>query len=286
MYSYEKINSKDVYIVEHHHHAIEPWALIRSKLETEPLLLNLDHHPDCLPAFQGFILDQVGDNVKEQDKLRCHLFQEVDINSIHSLQKTIEKLRYDEHIHAATLSGIIDYAFVIQMMDSTGTRSEEQKEYMQRSFPVGLLPDTSIPEPSPPFTYTLPDKKIFVIGTLCLPWCKRQPHNDECIPELYNNVLEDDFLNAKISEANEMAKSMGVTNIIDQSYILDIDLDYFHTKRSVKPEKIETFLGLIRHAEAITIALEPGCVKDLQLAGENLTSEYLLEKIKSCISRV
>ena len=41
----------------------------------------------------------------------------------------IERLRHDEHINAATLSGILNYAFCIQLSDSGGNPSIERQAY-------------------------------------------------------------------------------------------------------------------------------------------------------------
>ncbi|MCM1430722.1 MAG: hypothetical protein NC124_19915 [Clostridium sp.] len=44
-------------------------------------------------------------------------------------------------------------------------------------------------------------------------------------------------------------------------YILDIDLDYFHTMKSIDPSTKKIFSQLVKSAKAITIAKEPVCVE-------------------------
>ncbi len=57
------------------------------------------------------------------------------------------------------------------------------------------------------------------------------------------------------------------------NYILDIDLDFFRTAKSVNPNKKEIFYDLIRQAKIITIAMEPDYIE------EGITADYLLSKI-------
>jgi len=219
------------------------------------------------------------DNVNNE-ALREQLASELEYTKEASVAAAIQRLRHDEHIHAATLSDIISVAFVIQLMDSTGTESEERKKYMEERFGNGFPRNDGVEEPSPPFTYNVPDNKIFIIPTLCTPWCERMPHDDICQKELFDSVIEDAFLEEKIREGNEMAAFAGIDDIEKEIYVLDIDLDYFHTRQAVDPDTKNVFLRLIRNAKAITIAMEPSCVKDLALEGENLTSEYLINKVK------
>ena len=46
-------------------------------------------------------------------------------------------------------------------------------------------------------------------------------------------------------------------------YILDIDLDAFHSRKAITPDDPSTLHRLIRNAVAITIATEPECVDEL-----------------------
>jgi len=283
MYSHEIINSKDVFIVRDHHYALLPWSKIRLKHEKPLVLISLDHHTDTRPAYLNHIFHTFGEEKVTSDMIRMQLASELDYSSEPSVITAIQKLRHDEHIHAAILSDIVDMAYVIQLMDSSGTESEERKQYMKDRFGNGSLWNDDIEEPKSPFTFKVPDNKIFVIPTLCLPSCIRSPHDDECQKKLYDSILDDVFLEKKVHEGNEMAVFAGMKSMEEQPYILDIDLDYFHTEKSVEPNKMETFSRLVRNASAITIALEPSCVESLALEGEKISSEYLLEQVKNHI---
>lgn len=280
----EMINSKDVYIFRDHHHALLPWSKIRGDFETAPILITLDHHTDTRPAYLNHMFHTYGEDSVNNVEIRESLASKVVYSSEGSVNEAIQNLRHDEHIHAAILSDIIKFAFVIQLNDSIGTVSVEQKKYREVRFGNGPPWKNNVEYPQPPFTYEVPSNGIFVIPTLCLPWCDRKTHNDECQKELYDSVLEDYFLQEKIREGNEMAIFAGIESIEEQNYILDIDLDYFHTEKSVMPKSATIFSRLICNASAITIALEPSCVTSLALEGESISSEYLLEKVKEHIA--
>ena len=67
-------------------------------------------------------------------------------------------------------------------------------------------------------------------------------------------------------------------------YILDLDLDFFRTRKSVKPGNPEQFLRLVRNASLITIAREPECVASGCLEGEKLTSDYVWKNVSKLIT--
>jgi len=60
-----------------------------------------------------------------------------------------------------------------------------------------------------------------------------------------------------------MAASAEIEDIKSIPYVLDIDLDYFRTIKSLTPDDPSAFHDLIRRAVAITIATEPDYVHDL-----------------------
>lgn len=256
------IGSKDVYIVRDHHQALLPWSIIRGGLDRAPHLITLDHHTDTRPAFLAHIYHELNGlheriNSSEGERLRSELIAALHYEDAGSVQAAIENLKHDEHISAATLSGIIDCAFVIQLMDSTGTVSS-----------------------------IAPDDKILIVPTVCMPGCQKSPHDQECIDALYDKVLDSSFLGPKLEEADAISSSCGLPAVFSNSFILDFDLDYFHTKASVDPKDLEVFSGLVRRSIAITIALEPECVEDLQSDGEDFSAEYLLGRIQAHIERI
>ncbi len=66
--------------------------------------------------------------------------------------------------------------------------------------------------------------------------------------------------------------------MFENSFILDIDLDYFNSFKSIDPDNVSTFKKIAQQAGLVTIATEPGYVKSCAI-DEGLNSEYLLEKL-------
>ncbi|NHZ86682.1 MAG: hypothetical protein GWP19_12520 [Planctomycetia bacterium] len=74
---------------------------------------------------------------------------------------------------------------------------------------------------------------------------------------------------------------------LKDKYILDIDLDYFHTKRSIVPSNPKTFYQLIQGAEIITIAKESSWINEwakTERYDKELTVDYLLNELLNHIN--
>lgn len=125
---YQNACGKDVYIVDDHHCALVPWALIRRRLGRAPNLITIDHHTDVHEAFLGHAHLETY-NGGDAWALARKLVKRIDWQDDQSLIWTIEHLRHDEHIDAATLSGVLNYAFCIQLSDSGGNSSIEEEAY-------------------------------------------------------------------------------------------------------------------------------------------------------------
>jgi hypothetical protein len=253
------IGSKDVYIVRDHHWALLPWSIVRRRINHPLNLITLDHHTDTRHAFLAHIYHALNRsperiNSVESERLRGEMIDAIHYQDEGSIRAAIEKLRHDEHVSAATLSGVINFAYVVQLMDSSGTA-----------------------------TAKVPNDRILIVATRCMPGCEKSPHDQECVDTLYDNVLDSSFLDFKLKEADEISSAWGAGGLSSNPYILDVDLDYFHTRRSVAPENPNAFLRLAKNSVAITIALEPECVEELQAEGEGLSAEYLLAHLESLI---
>jgi hypothetical protein len=81
-----------------------------------------------------------------------------------------------------------------------------------------------------------------------------------------------------------ICSTAAVPGLFERPFVLDIDLDYFNTQRSISPGDTQVFHDLIHRAEAITIARETTCVESCQLEGEGLTSAFLEQKVKMHIA--
>lgn len=123
---YQHICGKDVYIVDDHHHALAPWALIRRALDRAPNLITIDHHTDVYEAFLGHAHLETMERGGDALALARQLVTRIDFRDDQSLLWAIERrLHHGEHIDAATMSGILSYAFCIQLSDHSGNPSIE-----------------------------------------------------------------------------------------------------------------------------------------------------------------
>ena len=260
MYQHKSIRSKDVFIVESHEQVVMPWSIIRRGLNTTPSLITLDHHTDTIMAFHDYVFHKIQrnefdipDDFDEKYKaLSPTLIKQIVWSDDAAIKKSIGKLDHDEHIDAAIRAGIISLATSINL----------------NSFSSDSL-----------------ENYIIEVTSNCALGCMKVPHDDDCQIAHYNQVIESEYLESMLAAANNLARAIGVTNVESSPYILDIDLDYFHTDKSINPEHPSTLYRLIRNAEAVTIALEPECVNDLRLEGASITAESLLGDMLENISK-
>jgi hypothetical protein len=88
----------------------------------------------------------------------------------------------------------------------------------------------------------------------------------------YDKVLEDDFLERQL----QMLPSD--FSLEANNYILDIDLDVFKTKRSLKPKSCEILKKMVDNSVGVTIAMESEWVQRLSKE-DDLTAIYMLEQL-------
>jgi hypothetical protein len=113
-------------------------------------------------------------------------------------------------------------------------------------------------------------------GMTVLPFEKNLLENDSQKRSFYNRALEDDWLGPLL---NPLPAHL---NPWKTPYVLDIDLDYFKTKKSLHPENSGLFQRLIQGAIGITVAEEAGWVDRLWMD----TPPQAGELYKSILSRV
>lgn len=269
------IENKTIYVVENHHEILEAWAIYRSRLLNPPLLFSLDHHRDTKEAFINHICTayQEFNRTKQEEQIRAISYS--DTNSIHN---AISLLNKDEHIDAAINSNIVSRAFVFQYdTNQINPPSVEMQKYYESVRRLFLFPNMSKPQvPERPHTYL--DYPIFEIGG-CYVGCEKEPHDDECRLICFNQAIESDFLSWRLGIVDEMLPGLGDSGLINQEYILDIDLDYFHTCESIQPRDTEVFHNMIRSAGIITIATEEFYVNEWRRFDPQISVEFLKEKL-------
>lgn len=249
------INSKSVYIVDDHHKVLAAWAAERRKLAYPPYLLTIDHHTDTDEAFRSYVcIAAYEDHLVDEDVLAAKLTAAIDWSSDESISEAIGKLRHDEHIHAATNSGTLAASFSIQLSDQDG--------YV---------------EPNEAGVYVVPHK--------CAISCQKTVYDDECALHHAREIIEAGYLDDQLGRIGKITVGLGLPNIESLPYILDIDLDAFHSMKAVYPDDVSTFHRLIRGALAITIATEPKCVEELWKDKNNEPSaDQLLAAVISHVS--
>lgn len=270
------INKKKVYVLESHHHALQVWAEFRRNKNNPPTLVSLDHHTDTHTAFLNYFSEQ-NEEVSLKDK-SLQLISTFDFNDDNSITNTIEKLKNDEHIDAAIKANIIKNAFLLTYMSSFDDPLSNEEAKHNVEITKALFSRQNIPiGPLRPYTY--PKSKIYIIGNQCSVGCSKEPHDEECRIPHYNQAIETIFLRNKLSIMNEMLPGIIENDEIKEDYILDIDLDYFHTMTSIQPQEPHLFYELIRKSSIITIATEPWYVSQWKYFDNEISSDFLLEKM-------
>lgn len=83
------------------------------------------------------------------------------------------------------------------------------------------------------------------------------PHDAACLPVHLSQIIESVYVEGHLACAAAMARCVGIEGSIETvSYILDVDLDAFHTVAVFNPGDVASFHRLIRGATASTIVTE------------------------------
>lgn len=278
-FEHRLIKGKDIYVVEAHHHALAAWALVRRALPQPPNLITIDHHTDTHEAFLGYAWME--HRADDEVAFREHLTKSIDWRDDANLQAAIAKLRHDEHISAATQSGILDQAYCIQLSDSGGSQSMEEEAFAEDRQARWPSPPM-LPVPTRPMTYAATTERMYVIPAPCYIGCATLPHNDDCVTRHALEIVEARYLEDQLVRGAEISRCFGLPHLEAAPYILDIDLDAFHSRKAITPDDPSTLHRLIKNALAVTIATEPECVYDLwHDEGDRMdSSELLAELIK------
>lgn len=260
------IHGKPVFVVDDHHKALVAWALHRRSVDTAPILITLDHHTDTHEGFMrhAYALAQKRKS-RDAETIRRELIDKVDWRDDGSLLQAIQHLAHDEHIETATATGILGAAFCIQFNEFDGDPRPLEKQA-----------DGNV-------QYEALDSRIFAVPSGCFIGCTKTTHDTECQYAHADQILESIYLDSQLSIGDAMGRSIGLKFLETTSYILDIDLDVFHSRKSIEPADASTFYRLIKNAAVITIATEEECVEEEWLDDEPMSANELLERLMAHI---
>jgi len=257
LFELREIAGKRVYIFDDHNKALAAWALERRRLAQAATLITIDHHTDIDDAFRkhAFLETDGGGDEEVIEAIRAEQLAKLDRDSDASLAAAVPILAHDEHIDAAIRCGVLARSFSIQLSDGGGSDHGQVRE-----------------------------DGLYVVSHKCRIGCEKRVYDEECKRHHADHIIESVYLEDQIARANALAASIGLPPVETAPYILDIDLDCFHSWRATQPDDDSTLRRLLAGALAITIATEPECVEELWL--EQLEVEHpkilalLLDRLK------
>src|SRR5215469_11207051 len=118
MLQVKMVGRKSVYLVDSHHEVLEAWAEVRKVMDTAPDLISLDEHTDSLEPFQSYVANlEEGDESTEAEEAaeRQALVDEIDFRNSTTVKQAVARLQHDEHIQAATRTGILILHFALRL---------------------------------------------------------------------------------------------------------------------------------------------------------------------------
>lgn len=276
LFNKTQICGKNIYTVKSHHFAMLPWAIEKARTGTQINLVTFDYHTDTHKPFLSHACSIAGcENYEKNKEIRCEMMDAISAGELSLVESAISDLNNDEHILTALGARIIENGFVFCFSHSNGLwknifDSELDKDGPQKRRTYG---NAFIPDPG------------------CYVGCKAKPHDQDCVRPHRNQAIERIFLERQFEAAKNLFERqcnerIGITEV---PFILDIDLDYFTTKKSLEPTDPSLFHEVMDKSLAITVALEPNYVDNIReeqmLEGSGFSSEYIYEKIKTHIER-
>lgn len=231
-------------VVDRHNKVLPAWADFRARLGEAPRLITLDHHTDTSKPFRNYLRRLGGVDRDQADGLRRKMIADIDFTRPDSVCSAVEKLSNDEHIVTAIETGMISSAFVV----AHNAMTTDLATYRTHRIMCHSVDRTQK---------------------------ARRVAREDC-----DRVLESSFLNEVLVSFNALLAQADEPGLFDSPYILDIDLDYFTTWRSIAPHDANTIRTLVQGAGLITIATEPEYVKTCALDAD-LSSEAVLLRLEA-----
>lgn len=233
--------SKNMKVVESHHQVLSVWAEYRRQKQRAPYLITLDHHTDTSFPFRNHLAKKFPNQKSQQDEERQKLLNEISFLKPESVLHAQSLLSHDEHILTALACDILAGVFVV----AHNAMDTDLQVYLQHK-------------------------------VCCYSVARggRQASLAEC-----DRVLESDFLNQALLHFSKIREQAKEGDLLQQDYILDVDLDYFNTLQGTNPSDAKVYQSLFKNAGLITVALESEHVK-LCAREPGLDSSNLLQRLK------
>ncbi len=250
----------ELFVCDEHHHVLEAWEKYPGNN-----VITLDYHTDTHPAFQHYSYGKHKD-IQNRENLVQNMLSEQSLlvnnyrSGKKSLNECINLLRNDEHIDFAVQAGIVNSVFVIPSGGDGNNGFVNKRIFDARH------------------QHTYNAHPIIEYNYICLPNCKRGPHNDDCLIDLAANLIDDIFLNDAVSYVETLLPSFF------HNYILDIDLDYFRSITAFQSTQLFVFKSIAQHANLLTIAKEEACLEMHKLEGDLITADVALGNIKRILN--
>jgi hypothetical protein len=254
-----------------------------------------------MPAFQDASVRQINPTRDLRavvdplalEQLRASWIRELQTLSDDAVQRAIERLDHDEHIDAAIRGGVIDVAFIVSDMDDGHIRSIEERAAEQANQDARwveaeghrvMLPYIRRNQAKRPFSYEMPSHRMIVLEKRHdYPWLVGDA--DDRDRAWADNVLETRFIQERLEIVSAVCRASGVPPPLERPFILDIDLDYFRTRRSIAPNDATLFYEIVRRSIGITVARESICVENGRLDDGGFTASWLEQRLLEHIQR-
>jgi hypothetical protein len=282
------ISGKTVSVFENHKLAPFAWMKEKSINGLKPAILTLDHHTDTRTAFNHNLYHQIdgekrgapchSEIIERAKKICASIKSDVDIKEV------IDDLRNDEHIDFSIRSEIISHAYVISNNTNNmfTMKSVEEKAWFEEKNKIeNMFSGEEMPKPIGDGTFVLPENKIIELDNDMFYDFEIYDQREKC-----KLSISDRNLGVRLERINAINKSIyGVSYNFLDNFILDVDLDYFNTLEAIEPSEFSLFYMLIKRSRAITIAKESWHVEDCRMDEESITSDLLLDKILTHITK-